>query len=98
MNGRSEPGYYLAMPAGRAIDGWLIDEGDSVADGGPILTASTSELSVDMVVDVADADEFELGQSVSIEMADESVVDGEVVRHQCRHPAGRPPMAHRRWR
>ncbi len=78
VTGRSEPGYYLAVPAGRAVDGWLIDEGESVADGGPILTASTSELSVDVVVDVADADEFELDQLVSIEMADESVVDGAV--------------------
>ncbi len=77
--GVAEPGYHLVIPEGRTVEAVLIEDGTSVFGGGPILRLATSELSVEIVVDVGDGDEFEVGQPVSIELADESVVDGEVI-------------------
>lgn len=78
VTGQYDPGYYLVIPGGQTIDGSVIEEETSGALR-PILTASNSELRVEIVVGVADADEFELDQSVSIELADETIVDGTVV-------------------
>lgn len=69
--GLADPGYYLSVPANRVVESHA--EGDRL-----VLTASTSELEVSVVVAVADADEFEVGDEVTIELADETTVDGRV--------------------
>ncbi|MGI9598702.1 MAG: peptidoglycan-binding protein [Acidimicrobiales bacterium] len=78
VTGEHEPGYYRLMAIGQAVDD-LLEVEHSSGTLRPVLTASNSELRVEIVVGVADADEFVEGQSVSIELADESVVDGSVV-------------------
>jgi multidrug efflux pump subunit AcrA (membrane-fusion protein) len=62
----------MIIAAPRSIVTDLVEEG--------LLVAATeiSELSVIVTVEVADEDEFLVGQSVSIELADETVVAGEV--------------------
>ncbi len=69
--GSADPGHYVVVPSNRTVETHF--EGDRLA-----LSASTSELEVSVVVAVADADEFEVGDQVSIELADESLVDGQV--------------------
>ena len=43
------------------------------------MTLSVSRLSAEVVVEVADADEFTVGDPVSVELADETTADGVVV-------------------
>ena len=69
---------YVDLPAGLIIDEVLVSDGESVVTGGPILTLSGSRLSVDLTVDVVDADEFEIGQNASIVLPDETEVGGTV--------------------
>lgn len=78
VTGETDPGYYLHVPEGRTVDSILVPDGVSLLTGGPILTASVSRLSVEIVVDISEADEFEIGQSVTIELADETVTEGIV--------------------
>lgn len=78
VTGESDPGYYLLVPEGRTVDSILMEDGATVATGGPILTASVSRLSVEVVVDITDADQFEVGQPVTIELADETLTEGTV--------------------
>ena len=70
------------MPLGQTVDAHLIgtdpETDGTVSASRPVLTASASELLVEVEVGVADADEFVVGQSVSIELADEQVIDGVV--------------------
>ncbi|MGH1491409.1 MAG: peptidoglycan-binding domain-containing protein, partial [Acidimicrobiales bacterium] len=61
VTGQAESVYYLLVPSGRQVESHLVSDGAAVVSGGPILTASTSRLLIETVVDVADADEFELG-------------------------------------
>lgn len=71
VTGQADPDYYVEVPAGRTVE--------SHAEGHRhVLVAGVSELDVTVVVAVADADEFTVGDQVSIELADESLVDGEV--------------------
>ncbi len=77
VTGRAEPGYYQPVTVGQSIDTVLAVEDGSTALR-PVLFTSNSELRVEIVVGVADADEFVEGQAVTIELADESVVDGTV--------------------
>ncbi|MCP5031270.1 MAG: hypothetical protein GY939_05650 [Actinomycetia bacterium] len=95
-SGRTDPGYYTLVPVGRVVEAHLIDEDAVVVAGGPLLVASASRLSVEVVVDVGDADEFEVGQEVVIELADESTVDGVVVELssiiQSTQPQGSPTV------
>lgn len=79
VTGQDDPGYYVAVPERRVVESILIADGSLVTAGGPILTASISRLSVQVVVEVADADEFEVGQDVTIELADETTAVGVVV-------------------
>ncbi len=78
VTGLSDPGYYVAVPPGRQVAELLVEDGASVVTGGPVLTATASRLVIQAVVDVADSDEFEVGQEVTIELADETVNDGVV--------------------
>ena len=70
-SGLADPGYYFEFPANRIVESHF--DGDRLA-----LSASTSRLEVSVVVAVADADEFEVDDQVTIELADESTVDGRV--------------------
>ena len=82
VTGIAAPAYYLPMPLGQTVDAHLIgtdpETDGTVSASRPVLTASASELLVEVEVGVADADEFVVGQSVSIELADEQVIDGVV--------------------
>ena len=78
VGGQTEPGYYTVVAEGRTVEAHFVEQDEAVIDGGPILMASVSRLAVDLVVDVAEADEFEIGQEVTIELADESTVAGVV--------------------
>jgi peptidoglycan hydrolase-like protein with peptidoglycan-binding domain len=82
VTGLAAPAYYQPMPDGQAVDTIVVTE-EVLAAGTssamrPILTTSTSELQVEVEVAVADADEFVEGQSVTITLADEAIVDGVV--------------------
>lgn len=78
VTGQSDPGYYLALPAGTVVGERLVDDGEDVITGGPVLTLSASRLAAEVTVDVADADEFEVGDEVTIELADETTATGVV--------------------
>ncbi len=77
VTGATDPGYYAVVPDDHVVESHLVQSGDSVVTG-PIMTTAVSRLSVEVVVDVADADEFETGDSVTIELADDTTVDGVV--------------------
>lgn len=72
-------GGYALVPSGRTVEQHLVEDGRWITGGGPILIASESRLSVDLSVDVAEADEFEVGQPVTIELADETSAAGTVI-------------------
>ena len=95
-NGQADPGYYALIPPGRVVEAHLATEGEEVIGGGPLLHTSSSRLSVEVVVDVSDADEFEVGQEVEVEMADETTVDGVVAELssviQSADPQGSPTV------
>lgn len=76
VTGLAVPGYYQEMPTGQSVDEHLVVEGLTTMR--PVLRTSASELRVEIIVAVADADEFVEGQEVGIELADEAVVDGVV--------------------
>ncbi|MEM7338822.1 MAG: peptidoglycan-binding protein [Actinomycetota bacterium] len=69
----------VVVPAGHSVGSLHVEEGALVTGGGPVLTTARSELQVSLTVDVAEADEFSIGQAVLIELADETTVDGAVV-------------------
>ena len=78
VTGRAEVGFYLPVADGHRVDQHLVTEATDLTTGGPVLTTTVSRLSVAVTVDVAEADEFEVGQQVTIELADESTADGVV--------------------
>ncbi|MEM7274545.1 MAG: peptidoglycan-binding protein [Actinomycetota bacterium] len=78
ITGRTEPRYYAPVAADRVVGSHLTDDGTTLATASPVLTTARSRLAIAVVVEVAEADEFEVGQAVSIELADETVVDGAV--------------------
>lgn len=78
VTGSTDPGFYLAVPPELFVAEQPVVDGASIVDGGPVLTLSTSRLAVEVTVDVDEADEFELGQEATIELADESTVVGVV--------------------
>lgn len=78
VTGLAEPAWYVPTPSGQSIDAHLVADGTDLSTGGPVLTTSASRLSVEVVVDVAESDEFSVGQSVTIELADESTAAGLV--------------------
>ncbi|MEM8926443.1 MAG: peptidoglycan-binding protein [Actinomycetota bacterium] len=77
--GATDPARYVAVPEGRSVEAQLVADGDAVIGGGPVLTLSTSRLSAEVVVEVADADEFAEGDVVAVQLADESTAEGRVV-------------------
>lgn len=68
----------VAVPDGFVVGTHLVADGATVSGGGPVITTARSELRVSISVDVAEADEFALDQTVTIELADESTVTGAV--------------------
>jgi peptidoglycan hydrolase-like protein with peptidoglycan-binding domain len=79
VTGSPDPAYYVAVSAGRTVEAHLVEDGSIVLADRPVLTLSQSRLAIALVVDVADADEFELGQEVTVELADETTVSGAVI-------------------
>ncbi|MEM9655434.1 MAG: peptidoglycan-binding protein [Actinomycetota bacterium] len=78
-SGIADPsGYWPATPD-RSVAAHPVADGEYLSTGGPVLTATASQLSVSVTVDVAEADEFTVGQIVTIELADERTVEGTVV-------------------
>ncbi len=78
VTGETDPGRYLALPGELVVDEQLVDDGATIVAGGPVLTLSASRLGVEVTVDVDEADEFELGQEATIELADGSAMTGVV--------------------
>ena len=79
VTGSADPGLYVVVAPGQSVDTHRVGSGDVIVAGGPILSTVLSRLSVAVTVDVGEADEFEVGQEVTIELADESTVEGVVV-------------------
>ncbi len=77
VTGATDPGYYVVIPDGHVVDTHLVQSGETLVTG-PVLTTAVSRLSVEVVVEVADADQFQAGDSVTVELADETSVDGIV--------------------
>lgn len=91
VTGSTDPGQYLPVPVGpQVVDDRLVTEGANLITGGPILTTTVSRLSIAVEVEVGEADEFELGQVVTIELADESTADGAVAEIGAVTPADDP--------
>lgn len=76
VTGVADPAYYQPITEGQTVEEHLYDDGVSAMR--PVLVTSASELRVEVVVGVADADEFVFGQSVDITLADETEVKGTV--------------------
>ncbi len=82
VTGVAAPAYYQPVTGGQTVDAALpgaIPVESDISAQRPVLTTSTSELRVEVSVGVADADEFSEGQSVTITLADENQVPGNVV-------------------
>lgn len=79
ITGQSNPAFYRAVPADQVVEAHLVEDGVAVSASSPALSFSRSRLSIDLVVDVTEADEFTVGQEVSVELADETVVTAEVL-------------------
>lgn len=78
VTGLGDPGLFTPVIDGHAVERHGLGEQDVVSTGGPVLATSRSQLSVSVVVDVAEADEFAVDQEVSVEAADGSTLDGVV--------------------
>ncbi len=93
VSGLADPaGYHPARPD-RAVAAWLTTDGQDLTTGGPVLVATVSRLSVSVTVDVGEADEFTVGQVVTIELADETTVEGSVTEIGAVTQAGDPQSA-----
>jgi peptidoglycan hydrolase-like protein with peptidoglycan-binding domain len=76
--GVGDAAYYVEVPAGLVVSS-VHATADADLDGGALLataTAPTLVVSLDVVVD--EIDNFTIGQAVEIELADESVLTGQV--------------------
>lgn len=89
VTGATDPGYYALVPQGHVVESHLVVEDETLATG-PVLSTAVSRLSVEVIVEVADADEFEAGDAVAVELADESAVEGVVSEVGPVEPAANP--------
>ena len=70
--------YYYFVVASQVVDSLAVADGSLIASGRPVMSASSSELSVVVTVSVSDETEFSEGQSVSVTLADQTQVEGIV--------------------
>lgn len=74
----SADAYILVAPDQR-VAGHLVTVGDTLASARPVLELGSPTLSVVVPVGLADQDDFVVGQTLQVELPDESMVDGIVV-------------------
>ena len=74
----SADAYILVAPDQR-VSAHLVTIGDTLAAARPVLELGSPTLSVVVAVGLADQDDFVVGQTLQVELPDESMVDGIVI-------------------
>jgi peptidoglycan hydrolase-like protein with peptidoglycan-binding domain len=73
-----DSGERVSVPEGLQVLRTYIEPGDTLALARPVIELAAPTLSVVIPVGLADQDEFSIGQTVSVELPDDTVVEGIV--------------------